>query len=132
MSNAELIAEIRARADAVTEGPWAAARAFGGRVYLLANSGTADEIRLASIFENSDAKFIAHAREDIPNLLAALERAEAEVVRLNWVIGAVQSLVAPIVADGKGKIGTHYENCYETHAGCLAVYVVGIVEEGAK
>ena len=107
MSNAELIATIRVRVDAATKGPWEAVGPFV-------------------------AEFIAHARQDIPNLLTALEKSEAEVVRLQATITAVQSLVVPIISAGVGKIGTHYENCYERHAGCLAVYVVDVIEEGAK
>ena len=75
MSNAELIATIRVRVDAATKGPWEAVGPFV-------------------------AEFIAHARQDIPNLLTALEKSEAEVVRLQATITAVQSLVVPIISAG--------------------------------
>ena len=71
---------------------------------------------------------------EIPLAAAFLDAAKfrAEAVRLQATIAAVQSLVAPIISAGIGKIGTHYETCYEHHAGCLAVYVADVIEEGAE
>ena len=73
--------EIRARAEAATPGPWAAEReddyewiVVGGTYepdcrYVIADCG----------FDSpqSNATFIAHAREDIPYLLAEVERLRA-------------------------------------------------------
>ena len=106
MSNAELIAEVRESHTMLT------ARSTDPTKYC----GNCDQVWPC----------------ETEDFAAALEKSEAEVVRLQATIAAVQSLVAPIVADGVGKIGTHYENCYENHAGCLAVYIADVVEGGAK
>lgn len=79
----EALAEIRARADAATEGPWMAL------VYRKPSAGDEGmyDVRaqphpamrgftklVADAHEGkADAEFIAHAREDIPRLLDALE-----------------------------------------------------------
>ena len=75
--------EIQARADAATDGPWAAIERALGDVYIaeLGMYGVAwdepaewhdsDEASLA------DAEFIAHARTDVPRLVAALRAVEA-------------------------------------------------------
>ena len=61
---------IKARADAATEGPWGVedARVFGddGRTQVCTLSGTRAWL--------PDAEFIAHARTDIPALIAEVER----------------------------------------------------------
>lgn len=68
--------EIRARAEAATPGPWRAAKQC---------VGFDDDAGLFRLFEvgnwaiPADAEFIAHARMDIPLLLAALDESRAEV-----------------------------------------------------
>lgn len=64
----EELAAIRARAEAATPGPWAP---FGKQVIdsnqLFVLQGLGDHVY-------QDADFIAHAREDIPKLLAEIKR----------------------------------------------------------
>ena len=74
--------EIRARAEAATRGPWSAIEGPGEHWYVCdegesiasisANDGSNEDQR------QPDAEFIAHAREDIPWLLAELDKARAE------------------------------------------------------
>jgi hypothetical protein len=77
----EQLAEIRERAEAATAGPWycgteyeqskrgnyVASKATGG-IVAAEQDGTDCEL------ETHDAEFIAHAREDVPDLLAEIER----------------------------------------------------------
>ena len=78
------IEKIRQRAEAATQGPW---RAYGNTVEQentgchqvvgteLTGVGYMAYERLTT--KNEDATFIAHAREDIPYLLAEVERLRA-------------------------------------------------------
>lgn len=88
---AEELAEIAARADAATAGPWWAEYFLDdlswreGHHAVLAREG--DPIRVsAPDWETpeeqtrADAEFIAAARTDIPRLIAALRAATAETV----------------------------------------------------
>ena len=77
----EQIAEIRARAEAATPGPWRTEWSDRDAHYRIIFNEQGNW--LAEVFEEEgdegdpfDASFIAHARTDIPHLLAALEAAE--------------------------------------------------------
>lgn len=71
--NAERIEEIRKRAAASTRGPWE----VGYDDY---DSDTTLYIgEVEATVGRFDAEFIAHAREDIPALLAEVERLREEV-----------------------------------------------------
>lgn len=77
---------IRARVDAATPGPWTAITNNGrkdgiGVVGQLAKRGTGEAIAVfAGVGGNrhADATFTAHAREDVPALLAEIERLRCE------------------------------------------------------
>ncbi len=75
----EEIAEIQARADAATPGPWETPLDGDG------NSShtimTADEKYIASIWAAQNAIFCANARTDIPTLLSYVAELEAENTR---------------------------------------------------
>ena len=65
------LAEIRARCEKATKGPW-----HRGPFYLTdieSRTGRVAECQLMTPQGAEDADFIAHAREDIPALLAALK-----------------------------------------------------------
>lgn len=70
------LAAIRARAEGGTEGTWTADRQTG---QIWANPG--EPVLVAQVGWAEDADFIAHAREDVPALLAALDAAHAETER---------------------------------------------------
>lgn len=78
----ERLAEIKARTDAATPGPWfvehlerdgftyfstdiAPLESFDGEVH-------------AGVLDEDEAEFIAHAREDVPDLVAEVERLRSE------------------------------------------------------
>ena len=65
---------IRARAEAATEGPWEA-EALEGNI-VTPTQGTIVEVYS---WTDADAEFIAHAREDVPALLAEVEQLRAEL-----------------------------------------------------
>ena len=68
------IAEITARCEAATPGPWETALDVGKKYYIAPPSyGVRDFCYLSGGFDREqDASFIAHAREDIPYLLSQL------------------------------------------------------------
>lgn len=73
----EEIAAIRARAEAATPGPWETDDVESWYVYKVERgSGVATEVAefLSRMLRQSDAAFVAHARQDVPDLLAEIER----------------------------------------------------------
>lgn len=70
MTTASYLAEVRARMDAATPGPWTAHD--DGLVW---PERMGDPVSGST--EMADAEFIAHAREDLPRLLAVLDRVRA-------------------------------------------------------
>lgn len=87
-------AAIRARLEAATEGPWTAEAGGSEGHYIFGPEGSRAPMRgrarVASCtwldwYETeADAEFIAHARTDIPLLLAALDEARTQVERLHF------------------------------------------------
>lgn len=89
--------EIQARADAATEGPWEVDRnypfssdlvgifATDAKNYVLKATDDLDDYPVTS----GDATFIAHAREDVPKLVAAIRDVEAvhHVAQYKTLIG---------------------------------------------
>jgi hypothetical protein len=88
------IDEIRARCEAATEGPWW--WPFGSEALLVEKCGYYCDEKIGHVDHEvvigryggqphyvklKDARFIAHARTDIPALLDALEEAQREVDR---------------------------------------------------
>jgi hypothetical protein len=79
----EQLTEIRKRAEAATAGPWTIEKES-----YVCNAGfwVTDTVIMpditSNIFEETDAEFIAHAREDVPDLLAEIERLRADQGRI--------------------------------------------------
>lgn len=72
--NVEQLNVIKERAVKASEGPWYNASNFGCIV-------TFDEDMICGEVErDSDAEFIAHARQDIPQLVKEVERLQSELV----------------------------------------------------
>ena len=77
---------IKARAKAATKGPWIEGQPGNFRVYGPANmgrqSGPLLEIQILGVsdpeIEGANRAFIAHARQDIPALIARIEALEAQ------------------------------------------------------
>jgi uncharacterized small protein (DUF1192 family) len=88
---------IRARYEAATPGPWRVEHGrYSGADWLIGSLGTGyfdngmhfvhittNRVRASELYGNAsvDAEFIAHAREDIPALLAEVERLRAELAK---------------------------------------------------
>ena len=84
MTSDELQA-IKARCDAATPGPWnAVPRATEGYVdgFLGAEIEGPPDAQRGQFARMEDAEFIAHAREDIPALVAEIEQLRAEIERV--------------------------------------------------
>lgn len=79
------LTEIQARIEAATDGPWDRWAGWDDRDNSVASGGREDAPTVADVIpEKDDADFIAHAREDVPALLA-------EVHRLKRRVGVLQS-----------------------------------------
>ena len=90
----EQLIEIKARCAAATPGPWEATH----RHTCLTNAndesgglgldvdGPPEASCRGQFARGADAAFIAHAREDVPALLAALAESEAKVARLQAIV----------------------------------------------
>jgi len=83
--------EIRARDAAATPGPWSANEPTG---FVVDPTGQPLAIFGGGLQDRADAAFIAHAREDVPTLLAEIERlrslvANARLQARNEVAGEV-------------------------------------------
>lgn len=81
------LAEIEARANTATKGPW---EIIGGNEYLTGldiHIGPSDEggIRLR------DAEFIAHARTDVPELLEIIREQAAQIAAVREVTDEVEA-----------------------------------------
>ena len=72
--DAERIAAIRARVDAATDGPWEASETHHYHEGTFHAVYAEVEPNVASGVDPADAELIAHARTDIPDLLAEVER----------------------------------------------------------
>lgn len=77
--------DIRARAEAATQGPWAIWHDLDHRGFttvgdaesydeILANGECEESNPTAHVYVEEDAEFIAHAREDVPWLLEHVDR----------------------------------------------------------
>ncbi len=75
---------IRARAEAATEGPWHINPDNGTHIIRTRNGDLAAQAGWTEPREQGlrNAAFIAHAREDIPALLALIDEQQAEIERL--------------------------------------------------
>ena len=92
MSDDLNLAEIEARAEAATEGPWQLPVARGLTVTLYGPTigeshgrpvgKNLGRIHVGSSEYEANATFIAHARTDIPLLIAAIRARDAEIERL--------------------------------------------------
>jgi len=82
----EELQAIKARAEKATPGPW---EQLSGEWYgEPRNLVQCDECTITEhVYKKSDADFIAHSREDIPALIAEVERLQAENKELRQVIG---------------------------------------------
>ena len=64
---------IEQRANAATEGPWEMYRPHHASGFHSITGGTGGTDNLADDVSEANAEFIAHARDDVPKLVAALK-----------------------------------------------------------
>jgi len=76
------LAEIQARADAATPGPWAMTSQGGIEPANYSGPGE-DFTSIAAVREDRDWAFIAHARTDVPALVAELTAARAKLQKIH-------------------------------------------------
>ena len=81
------LAAIRARCEAATLGPWVATEVLNNEKATLYRAECLVEPCIAAVHKlNEDAAFIAHARIDLPLLLARLEEMREALERLKgWI-----------------------------------------------
>lgn len=77
---AEQLEAIRKRAEKATPGRWNKEYGYGKRIRASNSIPVIDE--QVGIRTEADAEFIANAREDIPKLLAEVERLQSQVDRM--------------------------------------------------
>lgn len=81
MGAASEVAAMRARVEAATEGPWFVFphTSDGGTVEFYAVGADEDDLHTMDTdpYHETDADFIAHAREDMPRLIAFTEAVTA-------------------------------------------------------
>lgn len=112
--------EIQARADAATDGPWAAAKSadgYGKKVLGPRRAGDLGQglvTLMKPIFWNTEsarnAEFIAHARQDVPKLVTALRAVEAAMDDLDTAraegrihtYGQIQRAVRTVIQEALG------------------------------
>jgi hypothetical protein len=115
----EELAAIAARAEAATPGPW---KSEMGNVYPDSPEGEVQLDYMAVAYditrEDNDGPFIAHARTDIPRLLATIERLRKDA--LDWlddyaeakrsVIGETSDAPDRDIAEFEGGIAKYRKN----------------------
>src|SRR5690625_3404239 len=94
----EEITVIRERADKAVYAPWRIGKQSPNGLY---NVGSTDGLLTAQTTNEANAAFIAHARQDIPKLLAEIERLREKLGEADSLLSDAQSLM--------GKV-----HCYDT------------------
>ena len=107
MSGGEFAA-IEARANAATQGPWAVERweDFAGKPSYYVDGALRWREHLNTLSCEGDkdtAEFIAHAREDVPALLAAVRERDNTIARIREVLDDYDGLNAEPIP----KLSTH-------------------------
>lgn len=84
MAEQDRIREIREREAAATDGPWRPVIQPNWHPFVVMRerSENGGQLDTSILRREEDADFIAHSREDVPFLLAALARSEARVEAL--------------------------------------------------
>ena len=110
----EELAAIRARAEAATPGPW---DGVPGRCILPDDWNhryTAHQVIEGCIYNpnaENDHAFIAHAREDIPALVAEVERLQAELAAARARIAALENQLDEL-GEGAYRAAAERDNHY--------------------
>lgn len=98
------IAAIKARADKATAGPWELSpHSIGKGGWISGEHGSYTDIVINAGTDRAltNADFIAHARTDIPALIAALEASEAARVKAEQERDALKEALKPFAKIGE-------------------------------
>jgi hypothetical protein len=76
--DSDRLEEIRQRADDATPGPWSVYEMRHGATYITRPDLVGIAREWAMFWQPADGEFIAHARQDVPALLAERDRLAAE------------------------------------------------------
>lgn len=82
----EELEEIRERAEKAVYAPWRIGRQSPNGLYYV---GSTDGLLIAQTTNEANVAFIAHAREDIPKLLAEIERLQKSVEYCKQITGGL-------------------------------------------
>ena len=100
----ERIAEIRARVEAATPGPWEVDDKYSDQFvvceldeYVAVSASTDADIGLDG---RADAEFIAHARQDVPDLL---DERDVLIQRLATMENLASGILAAAIDEGAGE-----------------------------
>lgn len=87
----ETLAEIKARADAATPGPWEGKYGRSNHTVFGSSKIKGQKFIICDVISHEDnTDFIAFARSDIPALLAHIEALQVELTALRYLLKAVQ------------------------------------------
>lgn len=89
------IEAIRERVEKATDGPWIYVPISDRLEYFIGGEGGNEAIAV-EVFTKEDATFIAHARTDIPKLLAEIERLRGKLDEANSLLYDAQSLMGNV------------------------------------
>lgn len=105
---------IEARANAATPGPWTQ-EAWLKVLRAMLEADAQEDIRVAAMLEEfptarfkADANFIAHARTDIPDLIAAYRSQAAEIARLREQLAAARSVTDEKVQKARSAYNANF------------------------
>jgi len=110
---------IKERAEKATAGPWRIGMQSPNG---LNNVGTIGGLLTAQTADEADAEFIAHAREDIPRLVAEIERLNEIIKNYDNTIRNLDALAGSII----------YETEYYRYSEMVAEKIIGLITELEK
>jgi hypothetical protein len=128
MSENDRLAEIKARCEAATPGPWHGDRYDGSIKYEM--RGADDALVLAVDHKNgtfgflgdketADEKFVLHSREDVPYLLTEVERLRAENAALAGERDRLREALDAVERANEIGIGPDTIHCRHCRAVCV-------------
>lgn len=100
--NAEKLNEIKERAEKATSGPWLALyEGTNAEIYSTKTAEDICEITAKDEYHAEDAEFISNAREDVPALVAEVERLQAQLEKCEGLLSWAHDVLDDV-------------HCYET------------------
>lgn len=126
MSENDRLAEIKARCEAATPGPWAVSEAY--TLFGVEGDWLGDIVST----NEADVPFIRCCREDVPHLLTEVERLRAEVARLEAKSKALRAECSDlweVIERAKDALRDYDGICLEGAQGAWEI-LQGALDEG--